>query len=126
MLFGVSCAFACVRVSYMCLIVLECHVNVLRTYMHVHMLQALQSGSGEAVIHSLENITSDKFFALERSLLIAAVETRNFGVVDAVLQVRQKMAAQSEDQEERKHDFDWVCEAASKVCMHALQGLQAC
>ena len=86
-------------------------------YVCMCYMQALQSGSAEAVIHALENTTSEKFFALERSLLIAAVETRNFAIVDAVLQVRQKMAAQSEDPEERKHDFDWVCEAASKVCM---------
>lgn len=91
-------------------------------YVCVHVLQALQSGSAEAVIHALENTTPEKFFALERSLLIAAVETRNFGVVDAVLQVRQKMAAQSEGQEERKHDFDWVCEAASKVRNHCKDG----
>ena len=78
--------------------------------------KALQSGDREAVSHSLESTTPDGFFVLERSLLIAVVETRNCGVVDAVLQARQKMAAQSKDQEERKHDFDWLCEAASKVC----------
>ena len=85
-----------------------------------HLSQALQSGSAEAVIHQLEKTTPDSFFVLERSLLIAAVETKNFGVIDAVLQVRQKMAAQSKDQEERKHDFDWLCEAASKVCMQCI------
>ena len=85
-------------------------------WMYVFVPQALQSGDREAVMHNLENITPDGFFVLERSLLIAVVETRKCAVVDAVLQVRQKMAAQSEDQEERKHDFDWLCEAASKVC----------
>lgn len=84
--------------------------------MYVLVPQALQSGDREAVMHNLENITPDGFFVLERSLLIAVVETRKCAVVDAVLQVRQRMAAQSEDQEERKHDFDWLCEAASKVC----------
>ena len=83
------------------------------------MSQALQSGSAEAVIHNLENITPDGFFMLERSLLIAVVETQNLGVLDAVLQVRKRMAAHSKDHEEQKHDFDWLCEAASKVCMHA-------
>ena len=93
------------------------------TYMSdAHVSQALQSGSAEAVIHQLEKTTPDSFFVLERSLLIAAVETKNFGVIDAVLQVRQKMAAQSKDQEERKHDFDWLCEAASKVCMQCVDG----
>lgn len=99
------------------------HVHIVCTYstcvcIFVHMSQALQSGSAEAVIHNLENITPDGFFMLERSLLIAVVETQNLGVLDAVLQVRKRMAAQIKDQEERKHDFDWLCEAASKVCMH--------
>lgn len=82
------------------------------------MSQALQSGSAEAVIHNLENTTPDGFFMLERSLLIAVVETKNLGVLDAVLQVRKRKAAESKDQEEQKHDFDWLCEAASKVCMY--------
>ena len=132
-----ACVCMCVCVcGCVCVVCVYIHVCV-HAFVHVwmvwivslfmymsdaHVSQALQSGSAEAVIHQLEKTTPDSFFVLERSLLIAAVETKNFGVIDAVLQVRQKMAAQSKDQEERKHDFDWLCEAASKVCMQCVDG----
>ena len=135
------CACVCVYVCvcmWLCVCVVCVYIHVcVHAFVHVwmvwivslfmymsdaHVSQALQSGSAEAVIHQLEKTTPDSFFVLERSLLIAAVETKNFGVIDAVLQVRQKMAAQSKDQEERKHDFDWLCEAASKVCMQCVDG----
>ena len=123
------CVHSCVYICYECATYCTCaHMCILCisacTYstcvcIFVCMSQALQSGSAEAVIHNLENITPDGFFMLERSLLIAVVETQNLGVLDAVLQVRKRMAAHSKDHEEQKHDFDWLCEAASKVCMHA-------